>query len=87
VENRWAESFQEVLTPQDLAESGHGRRHVGALAWYSGNGATNLAGLASSLGSSLSSSLSSASSPPSSGGSGGGGSSGGGGGGGGGGGW
>jgi len=83
VENRWAEGFKDVLTPQDLAESGHGRRSTGPLSWYAGNGSTSLGGLASSLGASFSSSLSSASSPPSSGGSGGGGGSSGGGGGGG----
>lgn len=89
LENRWADTFADVLTPAAVATA----TTAGALAWYSSSGsrgADGLSGMASSLGSSFSNSLSSASSPPSSGGSGGsssGGSSGGGGGGGGGGGW
>ncbi len=89
LENRWADTFADVLTPAAVATA----TTAGALAWYSGSksGSNALSGMASSLGASFSNSLSSASTPPSSGGSGGGGfsggSSGGGGGGGGGGGW
>ncbi len=89
VANRWAERFQDVLTPAAMAASSATGPPV---SWYSGGtDGFDAPGLASALGSSFSSSLSSSSAAPSSGGSGGGGfsggSSGGGGGGGGGGGW
>lgn len=97
VESQWAERFESVLAVESSAPAGSGSGHTSfsasrstGLGWYSGAGATSLAGLSGSLGSSLSSSLSSSSAAPSSSGSGGssgGGSSGGGGGGGGGGGW
>jgi hypothetical protein len=85
--NRWAESFQDVLTPEVATATGSG-----ALSWYQGSsGGFDASGFASSLGSTLPRTLSASSSAPggSGGGSsgGGGGSSGGGGGGGGGGGW
>jgi uncharacterized membrane protein len=82
-ENQWAEKFEDVLA-RAAADSGY-QPH-----WYHGRSfsAIGAAGLASSVGDSLSSAVSSSStSPGSSSGSGGGGSSGGGGGGGGGGGW
>lgn len=95
VESEWAEGFESALARESAPAQGRRGSSVmstgGArgLGWYSGAGATSLAGLTGSLGSSLSSSLSSSSAAPSSsgGGGGGGGSSGGGGGGGGGGGW